>query len=308
MKISQKLLHISLLLFFTIGLASCDSDDNVDIVEPTYKTINVASAGSFDIPILTDSWTIEYIEDIAGNQKMTDKDGQTISLKETGTVESATGWLALTRSQNDKFTLDLKENFDKNADRKFIICINSEGHRNYVTVTQKTSSEYKLVKTEFTEIESERKVYTNSEQCDSTTLTNSGLDSVWMPYEHIIFKNVTETSEFESESFGAFEWMPSEGINISTPEITIDGNTYAGRNYYPYLEEVVTFPYNTDKTKSSTILIKPGVTLNVKGEITYCKRVFNYTFIIENTTSGAQFEIHGLWREKVKISTEVIMY
>lgn len=68
------------------------------------------------------------------------------SLDGIGKVEAKNGWLSLIRNNESGFTIRLKEYFDPEQERKLEICINSNGEKDYVKITQKGGQTYKIIK------------------------------------------------------------------------------------------------------------------------------------------------------------------
>lgn len=285
------------------GLISC-TDDDADLVDPQYKTWEISCGGDIEVPVLGNNWRIEYVQDVSSGEKMSDKNGNRLALDGKGQSEAANGWLTLLCDKEDAFTLNLKENFDKNEERKFLICIRADGFYDYITVVQRAGTEYKLVKSAFTEIEKERHIYKSTKDCISLVLRNHTSEAVWEPTGYI-FENVIASSHFESDDYGAFDWIPEKGIEINMPELIIDHAIYWG-NRCSYQEGISTTPYIKDIPNGNKILLYPNSILYLSGSITYCKRVCKYTFTIQNIETGTQFEVNGTWTQVVPISSHTI--
>jgi hypothetical protein len=292
------------LVICLLGFVSCDKNEGIDLVDTSYKTLNVSCGYDFEVPVLTNNWSIESVLYLPSGEVMLDKDGNPLALVGNGTTEASNGWLSLTRNGDDKFVINLKENFDSSNERKFVICIKSEGYSDNVTVVQQAGTEYKLVKSEFKEIEEQRKVYVSDEGCSQLTLSNNTSEAVWEPCDYI-FENVVESSDFESDDYGAFDWIPKEGSGISMPELMID-NAIRWGGICVYKKGITTTPYIKNITKGNKILVQPYSTISLRGKITYCKRVYSYSFTIQNVGTGTQFKITGIWRQIVPISSHAI--
>lgn len=295
---------ISILIASLFWFASCDKNEGVNLVTPGYKTVEISCGGDFEIPLLTFNWQIESVLDVSSDKNMIDKNGNQLTLNGIGKVEAANGWLVLSHHNNGRLNINLKENFNKSQERKFIICIKEDKQRDYITVVQQSGSEYKLVKTEYKEIEAERKIYVSDEYCTDITLNNPTSEEVWEPTGGV-FKDVVETSLFESDDYGAFEWLSEEDSRVPTPELIID-NAIAWNNRCYYTLGVTRTSYIKDIPGGSKVLMPPYSTYYLKGEITYCKRVCNYIFTIENVGTGTQFVINGIWTQIVPISSHII--
>lgn len=297
----------STMIFLVIclgGLISCNSDD-VELVDASYKTLEISCGGAFEIPVLAIDWDIECVKDATSGQEISDKDGNLLALYGNGYIESSNGWLTLSRESKETFIVSLKENFDKSLERKFLICINSAGKRDYVTVVQQAGTEYKLVKSEYEEIEDQRNIYVSDKECTSIVLSNFSSTEIWEPTGEV-YKNVVTTSIFESDNYGAFDWMSEKGIEVIVPDLIIDGTIRGGSSPTYYKEGITTVSYIKDIPNGNKILMKPYSTLYLSGEITYCKRVCNYTFIVENMETGTLFEVKGVWTQIVPISSHTI--
>ena len=288
-----------------LGVVSCDKNDNIELISPLYKDFNLSGGGNLEIPVLTDNWHIESVLYMPSKEAMLDKEGNPLTLEGDGAIEAANGWLALKRSEDNKLIVTLKENFDVSNERKFAIYINDGSHRDYVSIVQQAGAEYELVKSEYEEIETEREIYVSDEGCSSITLTNNISEAVWEPTGHI-FEDVVESSSFESDAYGAFDWIQGKNIEISMPELLIDNKIY-WTDRCVYREGLTTTPYIKDIPGGSKILVQPYSTLHLKGEITYCKRVYNYTFTIQNTGSGTRFETSGVWTHITPVTTHTIL-
>jgi hypothetical protein len=160
--------------------------------------------------------------------------------------------------------------------------------------------EYRLVKWKFEEVENERTIYTSDEDCSVVVLNNPSVEEVWMPTSEI-FKDVIETSTFESNDSEAFAWIPEDGAEVPVPELMINGAIWWWGNC-AYKEGTATIPYIDDISKGDKILMRPYSTLYLSGEITYCRRVCNYTITLQGEKTGIRHEVQGVWTQIVPIS------
>lgn len=291
---------IALLAMSSLWLVSCGNDD-VDLVDPGLKTLELISGCDSEIPVLSRNWSIESVKDMETGQYFLDKDDNPLALDGNGKVEALNGWLAISRDDDNKFVVSLKENFDKSHVRKISICINEAGKRDYVTITQRAGSEYKLVKAEYEEIE--REVYKSDKECTKLTLKNESSEEYFQSVKGV-FKNVLERSTFESEDYGAFKWIPEEGVDARTPDLKMDGYIIRTNSCTYQRGTTANFYYTGD----GKILIRPYSTLYVKGEVTYCKRVCNYIFTIQNEVTGFEFEVKGVWTHVTPFVTTTILF
>lgn len=285
---------------------SCDRG-YVELVDPVYRYVEVSCGYDFEIPVLTGNWNIEYVKDEVSGRNMSDKDGKTLTLDGNGTVEASNGWLELSRNDNKAFVLSLKENFDPSQERRLSICVNSAEKRDYVNFVQRAGSEYGLIKWEYEEMEDLRAIYTSDEDCTDIELHNHSSEEVWMPTDGI-FKDVVGTSEFDSDDYGAFAWMPRGGVEVPVPDLVIDREIRGDVNPCLYKKGVTSEPLIKDIPNGSAILMRPHSTLRLSGEVTYCRRVYNYTFTIQNMAIGTRFEVKGVWTQIIPISRHTISY
>ncbi|MCD8165336.1 MAG: hypothetical protein LUE93_03950 [Bacteroides sp.] len=136
--------RIAILISCALYLVSCNSDE-VELIDPSFKTFEFFSGCEIAVPVLTDNWMIESVEDMASGKMVKDANGDPIALKENGATEVSGEWLTLIRDAENRFIIVAKENFDPD-ERIFRICINSGGDRDYVIVTQHRGREYKMIK------------------------------------------------------------------------------------------------------------------------------------------------------------------
>jgi len=299
-------LGVMLLAMGSIWLSSCSKSSNIELISPSYKTMEILCGGDIEVPVLTNNWSIASVKYMPSGETVLDHEGQPLTLKGKGQIAASSGWLTLIREGDDKFTVQLKENFDILPERKFEIAITDEtGGKNYVTIIQKRGSEYKIVKSEFTELEDQRHIYTSDEDCSPLTLSNPTSEAVWKP-DGYIFEKVMESSHFESNDYEAFGWLPEEDIYIYAPELIIDNQSY-GFSKTVYKEATTKTPYIKDVQNYSKILVRPFSTIYVTGEITYCKRVCNYTLTVQNADTGTQFKASGIWTQIVPITGRTIV-
>lgn len=303
MKPQRNLLLVAI-SFFAFCTLSCEKNDHLDLIKPEQKALEISCGADFDIQLLTDNWAIESASETPSGKVILDNANNPIALYGGGYIESSNGWLAFSRKNDNVFTIHLKENFDRSNIRRFTICVNSNGNKDYMTVTQRAGKGYKVVKTRYLENLSSRKIYTSTKGCSSLTLTNNTSKPIWEPSGYI-FQDVVSSSTFESKDYGAFDWMPASGVELLMPELLID-NTIWWDDVCVYKEGTTTTPYIKDIANGNKLLIPPFTTTYLKGEITYCKRLYDYRLTIENTASGSRFDISGSWTHVVPISSTTI--
>lgn len=287
-----------------LSWTSCDKSDSFSIVDPADKTLEIVCGYNFEIPVSSTEWRIESVQTLLEEELLTDTNGRPMALDGNGRVEASTGWLALSRDKEDGFTLELKENFNTTAAREFVICLNDHDRRDYVKIVQTAPEGYRLVKTEFEEITEAREIYQSAEGCKSLTLSNETSAPIWRPYAYI-FEDVVESSQFESDDYGAFDWMGEEALTLPAPDLFINDTLYWTKEC-TYQKGLTTIPYIKDVENGGQILLPPHASRYLKGEMTYCKRICRYTFTIQNKESGTQFEIKGLWTQIVPIISHTI--
>lgn len=281
----KTIIYSALTILLMLAFSSCGKDD-VELVSPEYKNIHVSSSGALEIPVLASDWSIESVR--ASGVSMIDEKDNPLALNGFGKVEAANKWFALERKEDTKFIVHLKENFDETK-RDIVICINNNGDKDYVAIEQSRGESYSLVAKSFQEIEELREVYVSDDGCHSQISTNYSSEPAWEPVSSV-FSDVVYTTEFQSEDYGAFDWLsPGEELEIILPDILIDGMLRANKSCI-YKPGVSTRPNSPNKNE---ILIPAHATLYLSGKVEYCKRHFNYVFTIENENSGLRFDIKG---------------
>lgn len=306
MKTKKRLFKVYLLFICAICLMSCYENEDFELVDSSYKTWEVSCGYDFEVPVLANNWSIESVQEMPTGKNILDKNNNPMALVGNGKVEADNGWLALTRSKEDRFIINLKENFDKLNDRKFVICINQAGRRDYVTVNQKAGVEYKIVKSKYAEIEEQREIYVSDKECRNLTLFNNLSKPVWEPCGSV-FQDVVHSSEFKCEDYGAFDWVSEHGVELlNVPDLMIDGYIRWSNNV-TYKKGVITTPYIKDIPNGNKILMQPYTTTYLNGEMTYCKRICNYVFTIENVGTGTRFDVSGIWTQIEPIESHLIL-
>lgn len=141
----MKTFNFSLLTILLILIFNACGKEDVELVGAEYKNMSIGCGSEFEIPVLASDWSIESVSDLSG-ASMIDEQNNPLALNGFGKVEAANKWFALERKEENKFIVHLKENFSE-ATRTIVICINSNGDRDYVTIEQNKGESYKLVKT-----------------------------------------------------------------------------------------------------------------------------------------------------------------
>ena len=195
------------------------------------------------------------------------------------------------------------ENFNEQS-RNFVIGIQSTDRQDEMSFTQSRGEEYELINKEIEEVKGSRKVYVSSEGCSSMVIRNdSGKEKNVETFE--IFKDVRYSSEFLSNSYGAFDWNNKKDVSIFMDEILIDGASH-WQGKVPYVKNK-TFESYLKPGNSQKILLRAHSSLSVRGEFTYLERICNYTFTIKNKNSGHRSNIKGIWKQKVPLTPHTIL-
>lgn len=298
--------YLFLTVFLSMLLASCEHDERDDLIASEDSNFETYYGGTFEIPVSASGgdWYISKIVAVTnkGGEVIKDKGQRPLALVGHGKKEADNGWLAIERENDYEFMIHLEECFGT-QDRSFVVMLTDDDQTASVFCIQ-NSGKYKLVKTEYQEIEELRRIYTSDEGCRNMTLTNNTSQKVWVPLDEV-FENVVYSSQYESNSYGAFDWMPEEGVKLSSPDLIIDGVLKWTPNSC-YQSGVTTTAF-TDYKKNE-ILLEPHSSVAVQGAVNYCKRVCNYTFTIENEYGGRQFEVNGVWTQTVPISSELTLH
>lgn len=281
----KAIIYSVLVILLVSAFSSCGKDDVV-LVASEYKNLSISCGLDFEIPVLASNWSIESVQ--SSGIPLIDEQNNPLALDGFGKVEAANKWFALERKEDAKFIVHLKENFDEEK-RSIVICINNNGDRDYVTLEQSRGESYRLVEKSFQEIEELREIYVSDNGCHRQVFTNYSSEPIWLP-TNSVFSDVVYTTEFESDDYGAFDWVsPGEELEIILPDILIDGMLRANKSCI-YKSGVSTRPNTPNENK---LLIPAHTTLYLSGEVEYCKRYFNYVFTIENEKSGLRFDIKG---------------
>ena len=301
MKLFKCVPFLLVLSSFFLELTSCSKDDDIQLVDQAYKSLTISNGGDFTIPILgDDNWSIQSVYETP-TKEILDTNDKPMKLEESGTIEASNGWLSISRYKENAFTVSLKENFDKTNVRQFTIMLNKSGKHDYIVITQR-HGEYKVNKSAFKEIK--REIYVSDKDCGSIVLRNYSTQLTELAYTDI-FKNVVQSSDFESDDYGAFDWMPEKGIQIEVPDLMIN-DTIRWSDKCTYKSGIFNTAYKT-YASNDKILVQPNSSARVKGEVTYCKRVCNYTLTIQNIDSHTTINLNGVWTQIVPISTNTII-
>jgi len=292
------------------SMSSCKKDDSqakTEFFEPGYKDLQL-SGGFVDngIPIKAAIWSVEYVKDAVSGEMLQDKAGKPMALNALGSVELSTGWLKLEKKQSeDVLSISLKENFSASP-RKFLIGILADGKRDELSFTQIRGEAYEIVKKEIKEIPGSRKEYTTDEGLHAITLTNNSSTAKNMETSDV-YKDVHYISEFNSEDYGAFEWVKGQDSLLYMDEVVREGATYwAGKVAYKkgrFLE-----PYIKKGGSRESVLVQPHSSIKVRGEVVYLERECLYTFTVKNLSSGSMFDISGTWKQKIPLSPHTYLY
>ncbi|MEJ5091921.1 hypothetical protein WH244_17980 [Sphingobacterium faecium] len=300
----SKLLIASFSIFFILSIISCNKDDlnrNTELFDTDYKDIQLNSGfASNGIAIYSNEWSVAYVKDAVTGELLSDKEGNQAVLTTIGQVELLGSWLKLEKTaDNNLLTMSLKENFN-HIPRKFLIGIVANGKQDELSFTQNRGETYEIVKKEIIEVPGSRKEYNSNEGCYTITLSNNTSSAKNMETTSI-FKDVEYMSEFTSDDQDAFSWMNTPDSLIFMGEILKDGVTYWSKQV-PYKKGQYLASYMHEGSKQE-LLVEPYTTITVSGEISYLTRECLYTFTIKNKSSGYVFDISGVWKQKVPLSS-----
>lgn len=281
----KAIIYSVLTILLVSAFSSCGKDDVV-LVASEYKNLSISCGLDFEIPVLASDWCIESVQ--SSGIPLVDEQNNPLALDGFGKVEAANKWFALERNEDGKFIVHLKENFEEEK-RSIVICINNNGDRDYVTLEQSRGESYRLVEKSFQEIEELREVYVNDDGCHPFAFTNHSSSPIWES-ESPVFSDVVYTSEFNSDDYGAFDWLsPDEDLEITLPDIIIDGMQRANKTCV-YKSGISIRPDDPYENKT---LVQAYATIYFSGKVLYCKRHFNYVFTIENESTHSRFDIKG---------------
>ncbi|WP_447768647.1 hypothetical protein [Sphingobacterium faecium] len=300
----SKLLIASMATFFILSLISCNKDDlnhNTALFDTDYKDIQLNSGFARNgIAIHSKEWSVAYVKDAVTGELLSDKEGNPAVLATVGEVELWGSWLKLEKTdENNLLTMSLTENFNR-IPRKFLIGIVADGKQDELSFTQNRGETYEIVKKEIIEVPGSRKEYNSNEGCYTITLNNNTSSAKNMETTSI-FKDVKYMSEFTSDDQDAFSWTNTPDSLIFMGEILKDGVTYWSKQV-PYKKGQYLESYMNEGSKQE-LLVEPYTTINVSGEISYLTRECLYTFTIKNKSSGYIFDISGVWKQKVPLSS-----
>jgi hypothetical protein len=302
----KQFLRLSLVLVLLLSCKKDDSKPKITLFSNDYKNLQLSSGlKNNSISINGADWSVEYVKDAASGKEFRDQAGQSVALKTSGSVELQNGWLKLERKQaDDQLILSLKENLSANP-RKFLIGILADGNRDELSITQTRGQGYAIVKKDITEVTGSRNEYTTDEGLYPITVTNNDFIAKYLDISEI-FKDVKHMSEFSSEDDDAFSWVNTKDTSVFMQEIKKDGTIYWSQNV-PYKKGQSFEPYVKMGSKIQG-LVQANTTVRIRGKVTYLSRESHYTFTIKNLSSGNTFEVSGIWKQRVPISTTSEIY
>ncbi|MEJ7560746.1 MAG: hypothetical protein WKF66_20715 [Pedobacter sp.] len=302
----KQFFRLSIVLALLLSCKKDASKPKITLFSNDYKNLQLSSGfKNNSISINGADWSVEYVKDAASGKAFLDQAGQTVALKTSGSVELQNGWLKLERKQaDDQLILSLKENLSANP-RKFLIGILADGNRDELSIAQTRGQGYAIVKKEITEVTGSRNEYTTDEGLYPITVTNNDFIAKYLDISEI-FKDVKHMSELSSEDDDAFSWVNTKDTSIFMQEIKKDGTIYWSQNV-PYKKGQSFEPYVKMGSKIQG-LVQANTTVRIRGKVTYLSRESHYTFTIKNLSSGNTFEVSGIWKQKVPISTTSEIY
>lgn len=295
------------LSFFALTFHSCVKDDfdaTPDLVEPEMKERKI-NTGFTDhvVEIKGETWSIPYIKDGVTGDLLKDSLGQPYRLDAIGSKRLEKGWLNIEMTAEHKLKMNLLENFS-DSPRHFVVGLISDNKKDEFSVIQSRGEAYELVDRKIEEIAGSRKIYVSTEGCSTMEVSNPGNQPLEVEIKDI-YKGVNYSSEFASEDYGAFEWMGKTDSLVNMGELLVDGEMRWSKQV-PYRKGSSLEPF-LNAGYSSKITLQPGQNNLISGEMEYLERSCTYTFTIKNKTSGNQFKVSGIWKQKVPLTPKTII-
>lgn len=303
--ISNRMPVVWVLIIAVMGWTSCEKNNSGGLTDASLQDLEVNSGfRDYLIPVTGDGWKVEYVR-LSDGTVLADPDGNPMMLEGEGITEHAGGWIILERREpGDVLSVSLKENFQE-APRVFLIGLADGGKRDVVKITQNRGLGYKIVGQKFREIEESLRYYTTDKDCKAITLTNPGREAENQSVDGV-FSEVYFTSEFISEDEEAFDWMENDSSLVSMPELVRD-DIVLWSGFVPYRAEVTATPFASEGKSSQSLLVEPGTSIDVEGEMTYAERTLEYILTVENESSGYRFDISGVCHQKIPLTPTLII-
>lgn len=295
---------VTCFLFLFYSCSKEDISNKVELIDPSLKEI-VINTGFTDniITVKSNDWRISYIKDGLTKERLKDANGLPLQLETNGEILLKEGWLQLTKTADNTLSISLKENFTDNP-RNFIIGIESGNRIEEMHFVQNRGERYELVKKEIQEIEGSRQIYRSSEGCKLISLSNGSNESINMETTSI-YDDVKYRSTFSSTDIDAFNWIDTENSLLFMNEVLLDGSV-VWEQQVAYKKGDTFTNYINNNTKQF-LLVRPYTNISLRGEIDYLERASNYTFTIKNKDSGHQFQIKGVWSQKIPVASHTII-
>jgi hypothetical protein len=294
-------------LFCLFVLISCSKEglnSQGGLIDPGFKAVTLQSGIKGNvIPVKADLWYVSYVKDAVTGEMLRDSTGKKLKLERTGSIGVEGGWLQLEKTKNNELKLTLLENF-ADQPRKFSIGILSADKMDEVMFIQTRADGYELVKKEIEEVKGSRKIYVSAEGCTGMTLVNSSNRERKVDIT-AIFKDVKYSSEFISDSYGAFGWLNKADSTIFMDELMVNGGVH-WQGKVPYSKSK-TFENYIKAGDKQELLLKPYAQITARGKFKYLERTCNYIFTIKNKTSGHEFQVKGAWKQKVPLTPLTIL-
>lgn len=293
--------------FCLLILTSCSKEglnSQGGLIDPGFKAVNLQTGIKENvIPIKADLWYVSYVKDALTGEILKDSTGKKLKLEHTGSIGVDGGWLQLEKTINNELKLTLLENFSDQP-RNFAIGILSADKMDEVNFIQTRADGYELVKKEIEEVKESRKIYVSTEGCTAMNLVNSSNRERKVDIT-AIFKDVKYSSEFISDSYGAFDWLNKTDSTIFMDELMVNGGVrWQGKVPYSKGKTFENYIKSGDKQE---LLLKPNAQITARGEFKYLERTCNYIFTIKNKTSGHEFQVKGTWKQKVPLTPRTIL-
>ncbi|MCL7989353.1 hypothetical protein M8998_15485 [Sphingobacterium sp. lm-10] len=290
-------LSTSLILIYT----SCQKEQTptVPLVDDSMKELTLHGGSAGTIPIQATDWKVNYVRLEDPLRLLRDTAGVVMEVNSTDTVSASGGWLRLAKSaQGDSLFFDLKENF-ADTPRTLLIGLHANGQEEVIRITQRRPKSYKITNKKITELEEHRKIYKSDHECTTIVLSNNTSETKRMEADGV-FRSVKHVSTFESDDYGAFDWIHGQDSLLFMQELIMDGKNWWSKQV-PYRKGTLLTPYLSLTGSRTLFHVDPYTNITVSGEMTYVERVCQYTFTIQNEETGHTFNVSGIWRHTLPL-------
>lgn len=280
---SRNMSPLRLIILFAVILLTSFVSCSDDFQKPNYRIssieeITVEGEGDMvDIQMTESDWVITGVYSINGHT-ITDGD-KPLQLDGLGTLGSH--WFKITRDELSSLKVDIFENHE-DSQRGMVIKIEKGSHTEEIKITQVTSQGYQFKEIKYS-LKEESKFNRGS---DSPKLIYSNYTEIESPVGMYPFKGTWETSYFQSENEGAFNWAGEEGIEIEVP-------VHSNEKYF--YNSATTSHLSELDDLTFTVSAPPGKQLKVMVDLEYKKQIHNYSLTLINNRTQEEKEITGVW-------------